>query len=367
MSWLAALSLALQAAAPAQTLPPPGEAPAAPAQVAPPVIDAPPPVVDPEQAAFTAFVTGLRPRAIAEGVNPATFDREVMGLMINERVIRSDRAQPGGGATGAPSATINFAPYRIQHVDAARIQGGQRRYASLRPLLGRIEQETGVPEAIMLSLYGHETGYGSFSGRTDLLQSFATLAWEGRRRELFTGEFIATLKLIDKGIPRSTLKGSWAGATGYPQFLPSTYLRIAKDGDGDGKIDIWNNETDALASIANYLVDAGWKPNVAWGVAVQVPGTLDRASLRSTLNSPRCPRVHMRLSRWMSFAEWKAKGITPLAYPGLRDEEQMTLIEPDGPDATAYLLSSNYQVILDYNCSNFYGLAAGLLADEIVR
>ncbi|NIJ06975.1 lytic murein transglycosylase [Sphingomonas vulcanisoli] len=361
MPSFAAFALALIAA---QTPQLPYDLPASPA---PTVATPPAPTIDSQQAAFTAFIAGLRPRAIAAGVNPATFDRETTGLTINPRVIRADRNQPGGPALGAPSGNLNFAPYRAQHFDAAHIAGGQRRYVTLRPLLSSIEQQTGVPEAMMLSLYGHETGYGSFSGNLDLLQSFATLAWDGRRRELFTVELIDTLKLIDRGIPRSTLKGSWAGATGYPQFLPSVYLRLAKDGDGDGKADIWRSEPDALASIANYLVDAGWKPNVVWGVAVQLPADFDRASIRSPLISPRCPRVHARLSRWQTFAEWKARGVIPLAFPGLRDDEQMTLIEPDGPGARAYLLSSNYQVILDYNCSNFYGLAAGLLADAITR
>ncbi|WP_174275405.1 lytic murein transglycosylase [Sphingomonas bacterium] len=365
MPRLVAVLIAVSAPALAAAPPPlPYELPAKPAASAtPPQPDA----ADPQQAAFTGFVAGLRPRAIAEGVNPATFDRETGGLTLNPRVIRSDRAQPGGGGFGAPSATLNFAPYRAQHVDAAHIAGGRRRYAALRPLLAAIERRTGVPEAMMLSIYGHETGYGSFSGNLDLLRSFASLAYDGRRRELFVAEFIATLKLIDRGFPRATLKGSWAGATGYPQFLPSVYLRLAKDGDGDGKADIWNSEADALASIGNYLINAGWKPDVAWGVPVRVPAGLDRGALRSPITSPRCPRVHARLSRWLTMAEWKARGVAPLAYPGIAEDEQMTLIEPDGPSATAYLLSSNYQAILDYNCSNFYGLAAGLLADEILR
>lgn len=325
---------------------------------------APSPAVD---AAFTAFVAGLRSRALAAGVLPATFDRETAGLTFNPRVIRADRGQPGGGAVGAPSGTIDFAPYRRQHVDAARIAGGRRRYPALRPHLEAVERRTGVPEAMMLSIYGHETGYGGFSGSYDLLRSFASLAYDGRRRELFVDEFIATLKLVDRGFPRALLKGSWAGATGYPQFLPSVYLRMGTDGDGDGKADIWTDEADALASIGHYLVDAGWKPNVPWGVAVRVPAGFDRAGIRAPIVSPRCPRVHARLSRWRTIAEWKALGIVIAGSPAPADDEQATLIEPDGPGATAYLATINYQVILDYNCSNFYALAAGLLADEVAR
>ncbi|MDO6412987.1 lytic murein transglycosylase [Sphingomonas sp. BIUV-7] len=319
-----------------------------------------------EATAFRAFVVGLRPQALAAGVNPQTFDREVADLAFDPRVVRADRGQPGG-AIGAPSASINFAPYKRSHVEPVRIGRGRQRYESLRSQLSAIEAKTGVPESVMLAIYGHETGYGTFTGNYDILRSFATLAYEGRRRALFTAEFIDTLKLIDKGFPRSVMKGSWAGATGFPQFLPSVYLRLGIDGDGNGKADIWRSEADALASIGNYLVNAGWKPNVPWGVPVVVPSTFDRTGLASSLTSPRCPRVHVRLSRWLTIAEWRGKGVMIAGAPVPADSELASLIEPDGPGATAYLLTTNYQAILDYNCSNFYALSVGLLADEVSR
>ena len=322
---------------------------------------------DREAAAFSSFVRSLRPGALAAGVAPATFDRETADLALDPRVVRSDRAQPGGGGTGAPTGTLNFAPYRRQHVDAAHISGGRQRYPALRPQLSGVERRTGVPEAIMLAIYGQETGYGSFSGRLDLLRSLATLAYEGRRRELFATEFVDTLKLVDRAVPRSQLKGSWAGATGYPQFLPSVYLRLGTDGDGDGRIDIWTSEADALASIGRYLQDAGWKPDVPWGIPVMIPAGFDRTTLGSPLVSPRCPRVHARLSRWRSIAEWRALGLVATGDATLSDEEQATLVEPDGPGAQAYLVTGNYQVILDYNCSNLYALSIGVLADEITH
>ncbi len=160
---------------------------------------------------------------------------------------------------------------------------------------------------------------------------------------------------------------SWAGATGYPQFLPSVYLRLAKDGDGDGRADIWTNEADTLASIANYLRSAGWRRGQPWGVAVNVPGGLSRASLASRTASPRCPRVFDRHSQWRSMREWRALGVVPQNGAWPADNVQATLIEPDGPGQTAYLLTGNYRAILDYNCSNFYALSVGLLADEVAR
>lgn len=319
-----------------------------------------------EDSRLRAFVATLRPRAIEMGISPVRFDTTLPTLTFNARVIRLDRAQPG--ATPASAANPPpFAPYLASHVDRVRIGMGRSRYGSLRPLLLRIEQETGVPEEIMLAIYGHETGYGTFTGNFDLLNSLATLAYEGRRRELFAEEFLKALKLLDQGVPRSQLKGSWAGATGYPQFLPSVYLRLAIDGDNDGKVDIWTSEPDALASIGNYLKDAGWKKGVPWGVAVRVPEGIDRAAIRSPLSSPRCPRVFARQSRWLTIAEWRDKGVAMLSGKVPREDELATLIEPDGNGNTGYLLTTNYRSILDYNCSNFYALSVGLLGDAVVE
>jgi len=322
----------------------------------------------PDQANFRAFLDGLRGRAMAAGITRATLDAVIPTLSYNPRVVALDRAQPGGNpAAGAAPAIAPFAPYRIRHVDADRIRRGRARYRDLRPRLAAIEAKTGVPESITMAIYGHETGYGTFTGDFDLLRSLASLAYEGRRRELFTGEWIATMLLLQRGIPRTQLKGSWAGATGYPQFLPSMYLRLAVDGDGDGRIDIWRSEPDALASIGNYLLNAGWKPHVPWGVAVRVPAGFDRAAIASRLKSPRCPRVIERHSRWLTIAEWRRLGIVMVGSPVPAETEMASLIEPDGPNATAYLLTTNYRTILDYNCSNFYGLSVGLLADAIAQ
>ena len=327
--------------------------------------DAPTAVVPNEDSRLRSYLATLRPRAIEMGVPGTLFDATLPTINFNARVIRLDRAQPG--ASAAYSASPPFAPYLASHVDRVRIGMGRSRYGSLRPLLLRIEQETGVPEQIMLAIYGHETGYGTFTGNFDLLNALGTLAYEGRRRDLFADEFLKTLLLMARGVPRAQLKGSWAGATGYPQFLPSVYLRLATDADGDGKPNIWSSEPDALASIGNYLRDAGWKKGAPWGVAVRVPEAIDRAAIRSPLSSPRCPRVFARQSRWLTIAEWRDKGIQMLGGRVPAEDELASLIEPDGPGATAYLLTTNYRSILDYNCSNFYALSVGLLGDAIVE
>jgi lytic murein transglycosylase len=317
-----------------------------------------------DEAGFQAYMAQLRQQALAEGVRPATADAVFPGLTLNTRVIELDRAQPGSdSSTSSPP----FAPYRAQHVDAARIGGGQRVYRAQRANLARVEQRSGVPESIMVAIWGHETNYGSYTGNFDLLRSLASLAYEGRRRSLFAGEFIAGLKMMDRGVSRAQLKGSWAGATGNPQFLPSVYLRLARDGDGDGRADIWNSPADTLASIGNYFENAGWRPGQPWGVAVSVPASLDRSRFANRMVSPRCPRVFARHSGWRTMAEWRAAGIVPQNGVWPADSMLATLMEPDGPGATAYLLTGNYRVILDYNCSNFYALSVGLLADAVAR
>lgn len=315
-----------------------------------------------EDVAFRAYLDSLRPKARVMGISDTTLNSVFPTLTPNPRVVQLDQNQPGGGAY-APIP--NFEPYRLQHVDAARISRGRTAYLANRARLARIEAETGVPEEIMVAIYGHETNYGSYTGDFDLIRSLATLAYEGRRRTLFEPELLATLKMLDNGVPRSRLIGSWAGATGYPQFLPSVYLRFGKDGDGDGRVDIWNSEADALASIANYFVNAGWRRGQPWGVAVSVPTGLDRAAITARTNPARCPRVFNRHSRWLSMAEWRRMGLVPAGGGWPADRVMATLLEPDGPDKTAYLLTSNYRAILDYNCSNFYALSVGLLADAV--
>ncbi|WP_272799151.1 lytic murein transglycosylase [Sphingobium sp. AntQ-1] len=315
-----------------------------------------------EGADFRAYLESLRPKARAMGISDATLDSVFPSLTINPRVVQLDQSQPGGGAY---SPIPNFEPYRRQHVDAARIGRGRTVYQANRARLARIEAETGVPEEIMVAIYGHETNYGSYTGDFDLIRSLATLAHEGRRRALFEPELLATLKMLDNGVPRSRLVGSWAGATGYPQFLPSVYLRLAKDGDGDGKADIWTSEADALASIANYFVQSGWRKGQPWGVAVNVPASFNRAAVAAKTEPARCPRVFNRHSRWLTMAEWRKLGLFPANGVWPADNMLATLLEPDGPGKTAYLLTGNYRAILDYNCSNFYALSVGLLADAV--
>ena len=314
------------------------------------------------EAGFQAYLQLLAARARSEGVSEATIARMTSGLTLNPRVISLDRAQPGGPPNARPAP---FAPYRRTHVDAARINGGRQMRYQVAGMIPSIEARYGVPGKMLLSIWGHETHYGSYTGDFDLVRSLATLAYEGRRRDLFAGEFIAVLKMADRGIPRDRLKGSWAGAFGNPQFLPSVYLTTAVDGDGDGDRDIWYSRADTLASIANYVRKAGWRSGEPWGVSASVPSGFDWSRVRNRLVSPTCPAVHARHSAWKTVAEWRRMGVTPLA--GIKESTLAMLFQPDGPGTPAWLLTGNYKVILQYNCSNYYALSVGLLADEIAR
>ena len=342
----------------AQPLADPGDAPEGDPAAIP---DAPGRPAEVEDPGFRAYVQLLAARARAERVSETTIQAMTADLSPNPRVIALDRAQPGSRSGTIPA----FAPYRRTHVDAARIAGGRAMYAATASLIPDVEARYGVPAPVMLAIWGHETNFGRYTGNFDLARALATLAYEGRRRELFAQEFVTVLKMADQGVARDRLKGSWAGAFGNPQFLPSMYLRLAVDADGDGRRDIWRSRADTLGSIANYFRDAGWRSGQPWGVPAQVPSGFDRGSVTSRLSAPECPRVHARHSRWLTVSEWRARGIEPLRAIG--DDVLATLIEPDGPGQTAYLLTGNYRVILEYNCSNFYALSVGLLADEIAR
>jgi lytic murein transglycosylase len=299
-----------------------------------------------------------------QGVSASTVQAYVPNLTKNERIIELERTEPiarsSGGVVGA------LAPYLQSHVTGSLIRRGRDNYEEHYDALRNLDARYGVDPAVLMAIWGLETSYGTVTGSTDLLQALASLGYYGRRRDFFENEFVATLKLIDQGVPRWRLKGSWAGATGYPQFMPSVVLRLRADGDGDGYSDIWANEMDGLASIATYLRDAGWKPNVAWGIRVRTPPTFNRAAIANRTTAPRCPQVYRRHSRWLTMREWRALGVTPLSR-SLPDSEMASLIEPDGPDATAYLATANYRAILDYNCSNFYAISVGVLADAIAR
>ena len=317
------------------------------------------------EAGFQAFLGNIAAQARGQGVSAATLDAILPSLTYNPRVVELDRAQPDDSS---PSAPPRLSDYLAKRLDPIRISRGRSRLASLAPQISDIEQRYGVPGKIVLAIWGMETNYGSYTGDFDIFRSLATLAYDGRRRALFTKELIAALQIVDRGLARrDMLLGSWAGAMGNPQFLPSSYLKMGVDGNGDGRIDIWNNDLDTLASIANYLSKSGWHRGQPWGMQVYVPRSLDRERVANTFVAPSCPRVFARHSRWITIDEWKSLGLQPLGASWPDGQTLATLVEPDGPGGRAFLTFGNYRALLAYNCSNYYAISVGLLGDAIAH
>ena len=312
---------------------------------------------------FKTYLDSVAARARREGVSQRTIDAVLPGLSFDEGVAALDRRF---APTPAGQAFPSFGAEMAKRINAAKIRQGRQVYADDAARLVAIEQQTGVPASIMVSIFGHETSYGTIMGSTDLPRALATLAYEGRRRDLFEGELVAVLKMVDMGVPRSVLRGSYAGAFGYPQFLPSVYIKLAKDGDGDGKAEIWSSRADAFASIANYMLAAGWRRGEPWGFAVAVPSTLNVAAIANREQVRKCARAVERHSEFKTMREWKALGVYPAGgvWPADDKVEASLLITP-GLDAQGYLLTRNYRAILDYNCSNYYAMSVGLLADGV--
>lgn len=312
---------------------------------------------------FQVWLADYRAKALARGVSAGTLDAMLTGLTANERVVSLDRNQPDESSSSATPP--RFDAYLERRLTPDRIAAGHAASARVAAPLAGVEARYGVSGPILLGIWGMETSFGRVTGSMNVTQSLATLAWDGRREALFTKELDSALEIVDKGLASpGALRGSWAGAMGQPQFLPSSYLAYAKDGDGDGKADIWNSEADTLASIANYLRENGWQPGIPWGVAVTVPDNFDRAQVRNPVAPTSCIRPLERHSLPLPAATWLSYGIT--AQKPLPDAP-LTLIEPDGPGQGAWLVSANYRALMTYNCSNFYALSVALLGDALSR
>lgn len=314
-------------------------------------------------AGFVAWLAVFRARAAGAGVSQATIERELTGLAYDARVVALDHAQPDARATVRPS----FADYLARQLNEVRIARGRAKAAVVEAALARAQARYGVPAPVIVAIWGNETDYGAYRGGFDLVRSLASLAYEGRRGALFERELTAALRLIDRGVvTRARLKGSWAGATGQPQFLPSSFDALAVDGDGDGTADIWGSDADTVASIAHYLSVNGWRAGEGWAMPVTLPSGLDRWRVRSITPARTCVKPLAQHSRWLSVREWRALGIAPASGANLPGDKVLaTLIEPDGPGQGSYLTYGNYRALLAYNCSNFYALSVGLLADRL--
>ncbi|MCC8966273.1 lytic murein transglycosylase [Bradyrhizobium sp. Pear76] len=307
-------------------------------------------------AAFTQFIASLWPEAKAAGVSRETFERETRGLEPDYKL--PDLILPGRPKTGAPAQAefVQVPADYIKEASIARLAAeGQRLLQKYRPSLDAIEKRFGVPPTIVLAIWGRETDYGRYSLPYDTLRVVATQAYVGRRKDQYRTEFILALKILGEGaVTRKELRSSWAGATGYTQFLPSEYYKHGVDLDGDGRVDIWHSVPDALASAAQQLVNKGWQPGVRWAYEVTAPANAD-----CTMG---VPEVTKPISQWLR------AGFVPVRGARLNATEQAqsaSLLQPEGIYGPAFLTTPNYFVIKEYNFSDLYVLFVGHLADRM--
>jgi lytic murein transglycosylase len=289
--------------------------------------------------AFADFVHSLWPAAQSQGVRRETFDAAIAGLTF-------DPSMPSGASTQA-EFDKPLHVYLTNVVTPQRVARGRQEAARWQSELQAIETKFGVPKEILLAAWGMETDFGRDPGTKDILRSLASLAYKRDDRSLFADEFVAALVIFERGIPRGKLKGSWAGAMGNPQFLPSAYLKYAVSFGGGGAPDIWSSVPDTLASIAHFLRESGWHPGLPWGMEVMLPADFDYAALH------------------MSFPAWTGAGVRTADERGFPAAGDAALFLPSGAGGPAFLLSDNYWVLKAYNNSDSYALSLALLADRV--
>jgi membrane-bound lytic murein transglycosylase B len=294
---------------------------------------------------FESFLDGVRAEARRSGVSPATLNRALAGLRPNQRVLELDRRQA--------EFTQTWPQYRDARLSPTRIENGRRALAENRALLDGIEARYRVDRRIVLAIWGLETSYGGFTGSFNVVEALATLAWEGRRAAFFRGELMAALRILDAGnVSLDRMRGSHAGAMGHPQFMPTSFERLAVDMDGDGRRDIWDSRADALGSIANYLARSGWREGEWWGYGALLPSGFDTGL---------ADHRNFRANR-----EWQAMGVRRRdGRPLPQGEGAIVIPGLSRGDDQAFLVLPNFNAIRRYNPSNFYAVAVGLLADAI--
>jgi len=297
--------------------------------------------------AFLKWLDGLRADARANGISDQTLDRSLVNLAPIPRIIELDRNQP--------ESAITFEQYQSRIVSATRIKNGRARLARHRELLEKVGEEFGVQPRFIVALWGIETNFGQFTGGFPVIQALATLAYDGRRSKYFRGELLKALQIIEEGhIDPAEMKGSWAGAMGQSQFMPSSFLSFAHDYDGDGAKDIWNTEGDVFASAANYLKGVGWRDDITWGREVTLPGGFDPALLSLDVKKP--------LSEWQALGVRRADG-TDLPARNI----ESSVLRPGGEGGQAYVVYDNYRAIMRWNRSHYFAMAVGQLSDRIAR
>ena len=301
-------------------------------------------LVESNKAEFAQCLVNKKQEALAAGVSQSRVDAEFDNFTFIPRVIELDRSQPEFVST--------FPNYYSKRVNTWRIDKGREKYAEHREFLKTLTAKYGIPGHYLISFWGLETNYGGYKGKMSVLDSLATLACDERRSKFFSNELFLALKLMDsEGLSREGMQGSWAGAMGHTQFMPTTYTNYAIDGDGNNKIDLWDSEQDALASAANFLWKLGWKSGLRWGREVQLPPNFDYQLANKEVKT---------------ITQWKALNIKRGNGSVLPDSDiESRLRVPAGHEGPAFLTYSNFRIIMRWNNSEFYAIAVGQLANQI--
>lgn len=330
-------------ATPANRTPPPPGTPPSEAPAPAPGAPITPPAASGDMQ-FDAWAASFFNKAVAAGLSPDFVQRQMAGLTPDPRIQALDTRQP--------EFSKPISAYIEGTVTDGRAAAGERKLTEV-PHLDEIQQTYGVPKEILLGVWAMESGFGAIQGRFDVIRSMATLAAQGRRREFAEDQLIAALKMIASGeVTREQEHGSWAGAMGQTQFIPTTYLSTAVDADGDGKRDIWGSAPDALASAANLLAKGGWVRGQDWAREVTVPSGFDFSLTEGPKQTP---------SQWVQLGVKRADG---LPWPAADQDVPAELVAPAGANGPLFLLFPNHFVIRKYNNSLSYALAVGLLADR---
>ncbi len=297
------------------------------------------------ETSFDEWVKTFKQEAIGEGIPRTLVDEAFQGVEPIARVLELDRKQP--------ESTMTFGQYRKRIVSDLRVKRGRTMRAKYGDLLQQVGARYGVQPRFIVALWGIETFYGKNTGGYSIVEALATLAFDGRRSQYFRTELLNALRILHEGhIPLETMKGSWAGAMGQCQFMPSSFLRFAVDFDQDGRKDIWTTPADVFASAANYLAQSGWQEKQIWGRRARLPESfnLDQASLK----------IQKPLQVWQKLGIRRGDGRNLPVAP-----MKASVVLPDGKGGPAYLVYDNYRVIMKWNRSTYFATSVGLLADAV--
>lgn len=294
--------------------------------------------------AFDEWLGRLRADASAAGVSAETINTALSTVTLREKVVKYDRNQP--------EFKMTYPIYLKKVVTGGRVAEGKRLWAKHKDLLEEIGAHYGVQPRFIVALWGIESGFGRFTGGFSVIDALATMAYDGRRAKFFRNELIEALRIIDEGhITAATMKGSWAGAMGQCQFMPSSFRAYAVDWDKDGKRDIWGTKADVFASIANYLKYAKWRDDLTWGRQVRLPQGFDGSQLAEDKTVK-------------SMEEWRNLGVLNVDGAPLPTRDIASrLVLPDGDEQMAFIVYSNFDSTLRWNRSNYFALAVGALSD----